>query len=170
MVNSKSKKYTIEIEKMVEKDQDARKKYIDSGGVGVKLSDIDKRNENRLIEILGKIGIQIIPTKAVIIVLHSDSVKLMERYISLMNKAHVLGIKISFQNYASLYDRIQVLKGKKQKFGTQFIINKKSKKLSFATPIQNYTQTKRLRKKFKMPTLKKYTSDLHKTYRKFINS
>ncbi|MBI2482281.1 MAG: hypothetical protein HYV76_01825 [Candidatus Vogelbacteria bacterium] len=157
---AKLKDISKQINKMVALDLEMRKKA-DKGKVfDLKL---DKENTIKLKSIIQEIGwptISLVGKKASwgawLLVQHADhDVKFQKKCLSLMKRVYLNNKKnILPANIAFLEDRILISERKKQKFGSQFKVDKRGN-LSLA-PLNNPKNVDKLRKEWGLPPLQDY--------------
>ncbi len=146
------------INKMAEEDQNMRSGH----RKGVRLDvDVDKRHTAELKNIIKEYGwptISMVGKKASfnawLLAQHADhDAKFQESVLRLLKKIDKDTHDINRANIALLTDRLLVKKKKKQQFGTQFNFDKSGRLILH--PIKNPKRVDKLRKEYKLPSLKK---------------
>lgn len=86
------------------------------------------------------------------VILHSNNLKYMEKYWNTILNAYA-NHEIDRSCIPNIEDRILMLKGRKQKYGTQFVYNKATNKMELY-PVVDIKEADKLRKLYWLPTLK----------------
>jgi hypothetical protein len=163
----------MELLRMVKEDQDARAEVIKmpSGDspAARKMADIDRKNTARMKEVIDKHGW---PGKSLVgddgahaawlLVQHADKDReFQKRCLKLLEKAVKAG-EATGMDLAYLTDRVLVAEGKKQVYGTQFVLM--DGKLA-PSPIEDETNVDRRRKDVGLPTMEEYRKTLEEVYK-----
>ncbi len=158
---------------MVKKDQEMRKKWANSGFDENKYdSSIDKKNEQQLKKIVDKIGWPTITTvgeeastAAWLLIQHLGHNSSFQKMM--LKKMKKLALKdIDQKQIAKLEDRILLLEGKPQLYGTSFNINLETKKLT-VDPIYDIKNIDKRRKKMGLDSFKAHKKRAFEGYKKY---
>lgn len=165
-----------EICQMVKNDQRLRKRFA-KGNLSKKLAksiaECDKKNTQRAKKIINKYGwptFKLVGKKSSndfwLIIQHADSdLKFQKRCLKLLEmtarkkQAHL-------KNFAYLTDRILVSEGKKQKFGTQYIIKKNK---FIPKPIKEEKKVNKRRAMVGLGPIEEQTKKINKVYLKALS-
>ncbi len=173
VVMEKDKKIATELISMMKKDQAMRKKWAESGFDSNKYdSKVDETNEKRIKEITDKTGWPAISavgkeasTAAWLLVQHAGNNPSFQKTI--LQKMKKLPKKeVDQKQIAKLEDRIRLLEGKKQLYGTSFNINLKTKKLTVG-PIYDIKNIDKRRKKLGLDSFEAHKKRAIESYQKF---
>lgn len=167
--NIESKDIRKALIQMAEEDQNIRKKIMEYTNLGnpipnseiEKSKAIEKESTNLLKKLIKESGF---PTKkhigedgvkaAFLLIQHSSDRGFQEQILPVLIDSYKRNSGISGQEIALLTDRIEINKGNKQVYGTQYIINS-SGQISFK-PIKNEDEVDELRENLGMPPLAVY--------------
>lgn len=158
-----------ELEKIYDNDQKLRKEWdilskkYDKESEEIKnhLNKIAKNEKENLIKIESIISKHGWPAKeevgtkglyAIWLVIQHSNKKIMLKYYNYLEKLIQDGL-ISKSDFATFKDRLLILQGKKQIYGTQYIYDEKHKKYRLE-PIENINEVNNLRKEVGLPPLK----------------
>lgn len=154
-----------ELKAMVEVDQDMREKNLQDDGVWDE--GVDKRNTEKLKEIVAKIGWPIRSKvgeegmqNAWLLVQHADRDKDFQIYCLELMKAESTG-EVDRKRIAYLEDRIRVNHGKLQLYGTQFIDHEG---IFGPRPIEDEEHVNERRAEMGMESIEEYTRKIHEKY------
>ena len=158
-----------ELERIYDNDQKLRKEWDnlskkynrESEEIKNHLNKITKNQKDNLIRIEKIIAKYGWPTKnevgtkaiyAIWLVIQHSNKKTMLKYYKYIEKISQEGT-ISRSDFATFKDRLLILQGKKQIYGTQYIYDEKQKKY-ILEPIENINEANNLRKEVGLPPLK----------------
>ncbi len=168
-----NKKITTELISMMKKDQAMRKIWAESGFNSDKYdSRIDEINEKRMKEIVDKIGWPTISmvgkeasTAAWLLVQHAGDNPSFQKMI-LQKMKRLPKKEVDQKQIAKLEDRIRLLEGKKQLYGTSFNIDLKTKKL-IIDPIYDIKNIDKRRKKLGLDSFEAHKKRAFESYKEF---
>lgn len=154
----------------MKKDQAMRKKWAESGFNSDKYDpEIDEINEKRIKEIVDEIGWPTISmvgeeasTAAWLLVQHAGGNPSLQKKI-LQKMKRLPKKEVDQKQIAKLEDRIRLLEGKKQLYGTSFNIDLKTKKLT-VDPIYDIKNIDKRRKKFGLDSFEAHKKRAFKSY------
>ena len=172
-MKDKYKKIKKELLSMMEKDQKMRKKWAESGFDADKYdSKIDEVNKKRIKEIVDDIGWPKInavgeeaSTAAWLLVQHAGSNPSFQKMI-LQKMKQLPKKEVDQKQIAKLEDRIRLLEGKKQLYGTSFNIDLKTKKLT-VDPIYDIKNIDKRRKKLGLDSFEAHKKRAFESYKEF---
>lgn len=169
----KNKKIATELISMMEKDQAMRKRWAESGFDSAKYdSKVDAVNEKRVKEIVDKIGWPAISfigeeasTATWLLVQHAGDNPSFQKMM-LQKMKQLPKNEVDQKQIAKLEDRIRLLEGKKQLYGTSFTIDLKTKKL-LVDPIYDVKNINKRRKKLDLDNFEAHKKRAFESYAKF---
>ncbi len=168
MNNDLIRKYTIDLENIQDTDQKAIKDF-KSGRISVSdLSKINSDNVNTLKSIISKIGFPTITLTsqkayraAVLVILHSGDIELLNNSIEIMENLEK-GL-IQRKDIAYMIDKMRVIQGQSQLYGTQYKIDKDGH-LKFLD-IENLQDLEKRRAQYGMESFVEYKKIIEQSLR-----
>lgn len=167
----RNKKLAARILKMAKADQEMRIRFMN--GKGEWDSKLDKRNTEKLKEIIGKHGW---PTTSAVgkrasnaawlLAQHADhNHKFQKKVLSMMKETYKQDPEeIAPRNIAYLTDRTLIHEKKRQLFGTQFRESQKKKGVLEPFPIRDKKNINKRRRAYGLPSLGENTREIKKAY------
>lgn len=153
--------WIAEIIEMAEKDQEMRRRGVETGE---RDEGLDRSNTERMKAIIEQVGWPTISKagaaashKAWLLVQHSPDVEFQKRCLKMMKQEQ--DGEVNKKDIAYLEDRILILEGKPQIYGTQF---KKEGNEYIVYPIENPERIDELRKELGMESLEKYRQGFYR--------